>query len=510
MAKLVKGVNDLASQRPDLVEEWNYEKNGNLTPEDVSCGSHKRVWWIMPYDDPKTGRHFDFEWEARIDSRVRGCGCPYLNGQKVFPTFNDLASCYPEISAMWHPTKNGDLKPIDVACHTNRKVWWFLPYDDPATGKHFDFEWEAEIYKMVRSSGCPYLAPANAAVWPGFNDLASRNEVVASQWDYEKNGNLKPEDFTCMSTKKVWWICEKGHEWKTAIYNRSLGYGCPECYREKGHLHLGENDLASQKPMLIKEWHPTKNENLTPADVCCYSHRRVWWVCEEGHEWEASIESRACGGKCPYCHPGSGRFLPGFSDLSSQKPLIASQWHPTKNGDLTPDQIPCYSPMTAWWRCEKGHEWEARISSRTYYDQKCPYCAGKRVLPHFNDIATTHPRIASQWHPTKNGDLTPEDVSHGSNQKVWWLGECGHEWEAKVSQRTAGGECPECKATAGEQCVAEVLNRIDFPYLYDKPLDGCRDKGLLRHDFILLSERRVIATIEFHGPQHYVPTRFRS
>ena len=65
------------------------------------------------------------------------------------------------------------------------------------------------------------------------SDLATLNPQLANEWDYEKNGELKPEDFTCGSDKKVWWKCEKGHEWQATINNRNNGTGCPICYKEK-------------------------------------------------------------------------------------------------------------------------------------------------------------------------------------------------------------------------------------------------------------------------------------
>ena len=58
------------------------------------------------------------------------------------------------------------------------------------------------------------------------------NPLLAKQWNYDRNGNLKPSDFTFGSNKKVWWICEKGHEWQAQINVRSRGNGCPICNRE--------------------------------------------------------------------------------------------------------------------------------------------------------------------------------------------------------------------------------------------------------------------------------------
>ena len=135
------------------MEEWDYEKNKELglTPGNVSYGSKKKVYWVLPYDDSNTGKHFVFEWQASISDRIKGRDCPYLSNQAIWQGFNDLATINPELAKEWHSTKNGILKPTDVTDNSGKKVWWLLPYDDPNTGKHFDFEWEAIIASRTKA-----------------------------------------------------------------------------------------------------------------------------------------------------------------------------------------------------------------------------------------------------------------------------------------------------------------------------------------------------------------------
>ena len=204
-----KGFNDLATTHPELAVQWHPTRNGNLTPEDVTAGSGRKIWWRFPYDDLKTGRHFDFEWQASTTNRVKENGCPYLSGRAVWRGFNDLATTHPELAAQWHPTRNGNLTPKDVLSGSVRKVWWLLPYDDKKTGRHFDFSWEASIKDRADGHKCPYLTGKN--VWKGFNDLETYCKEngrldILSWWDYEKNGDLKPSDVTVKSGRKVWWI----------------------------------------------------------------------------------------------------------------------------------------------------------------------------------------------------------------------------------------------------------------------------------------------------------------
>ena len=64
---------------------------------------------------------------------------------------------------------------------------------------------------------------------------------------------------------------------------------------------LKTNSLAVKDPQLAKEWHSTKNGDLSPKDVFHHSGKKVWWVCDRGHEWQAIINNRASGTGCPYC-----------------------------------------------------------------------------------------------------------------------------------------------------------------------------------------------------------------
>ena len=277
------GYNDLATANQELAKEWHPTKNGNLTPYNVSPCSYKKVWWYLPYDDPKTGKHFDFEWQAIISNRVLGCGCPFLSGQAVWIGFNDLKTTNPKLAAEWHPTKNGDLTPYDVTSGSQKKVWWYLPYDDPKTGKHFNFEWQATIKSRAKGTGCPILA--GLMVWPGFNDLATNYPELSKEWHPTKNVGLTPEMVTAGTNKKVWWYLPYDDpktgkhfdfEWEAKILDRVGGKGCP--YLSGKSIWIGFNDLATTHPELAKEWHPTKNGDLTPQDVIAGSDKKVWWL----------------------------------------------------------------------------------------------------------------------------------------------------------------------------------------------------------------------------------------
>ena len=259
-----------------------------------------------------------------------------------------------------------------------------------------------------------------------------------------KNAPLTPKDVVTQSHRTVWWICEKGHEWQALVKSRADGSGCPFCTNRK--VLPGFNDLATKYPELAGQWHPSKNDKLTPSNVVTNTTRKVWWRCEKGHEWQASIASRANGTGCPVC---AGKVvIPGENDLATFFPELAEQWHQTKNKTMTPENVSPYSNQKVWWICPLGHEYEAKVASRAYRGTGCPYCSGNKVLPGFNDLATREPGVAAQWHPTLNGGLTPQMVTTCSHKKVWWECPDGHVWKAVIHSRAGPQKCG-CPVCAG-------------------------------------------------------------
>ena len=186
---------------------------------------------------------------------------------------------------------------------------------------------------------------------------------------------MKPTNVTANSGKKVWWLCENGHEWKGVIAHRNYGGGCPICSGRK--VLIGYNDLATVNPVLAVQWHQNKNGDIKPTGVTANSKKKVWWICEKGHEWEAIIGDRTRGQNCPIC--ANKRIQIGFNDLETVFPQLAKEWHPTKNGELLPSGVTVGSKKKVWWLCSAcGHEWEAVIHTRSA-GHGCPKCAKQKM-----------------------------------------------------------------------------------------------------------------------------------
>lgn len=436
-------VNNLAQTHPDLCKEWNSKRNGNLRPEDVTAGSKKRVWWFLPYSDPKSGKYFEFEWQSRVNNRVNFPTCPFLtHNPKVYIGFNDLATVYPEIAKEWHPSKNGTLKPTDVTSKSNKKVWWYREYKDPKTGKVHEFEWPAQIQSRVKGeSDCPFLSGRLIKV--GFNDLCTTNPKLAAEWHPTKNGNLKPTDVTANSPKKVWWYLEykdpktgKLHEfeWKSTVNNRNRGRDCP--YLVGKAIKIGFNDLATVFPEIAAEWHPSKNGTLKPTDVTSVSGKKVWWY-------------------LPYTDPITGKHF--------------------------------------------DFEWKSSISNRVK-GRKCPYIENKAIWIGYNDLATTHPMLIDEWDFSKNENIKPTDVLSGSKDKIWWKCELGHSWKANVLHRTLRNQgCPICSASKLEKITYTVLKKYNIMFKKEHKFDDIQVK-YFPFDFYI---KYYNLLIELDGKQHF-------
>ena len=185
----------------------------------------------------------------------------------------------------------------------------------------------------------------------------------------QKNGVLTPKDVKPKSNRKVWWICEKGHEWEAIIADRTSGKGCPICSGKK--VLYGYNDLATNCPEIAEQWNELKNGDLTPQKVTIGSHKKVWWRCNSGHEWQACICDRVNGNGCPYC---SGRVaITGINDFSTLYPELVKEWDYEKNGELLPNTVKAHSNIKVWWICELRHSWQAVISDRAE-ESGCPFC----------------------------------------------------------------------------------------------------------------------------------------
>lgn len=338
--------------------------------------------------------------------------------------------------------KNGKLYPSEVTPGSTRKAWWQCAEDKAHV-------WQAVIGSRVAGRDCPFCANKKLAK---DNSLKACFPELVKEWHKTKNGSLTPNMVRSGSAVKVWWQCSsfEDHVWEASIIKRTRGTGCPYCC---GHKVAASNSLAGNFRTLSKEWHPSKNGTLTPNDVTVSTTRKVWWQCRRNkeHVWQASVAHRTSGSGCHYC--SGHRFSSEFS-LAAVYPLVAAEWHPTKNAGQTAEEVRFGVTTLAWWQCSKAedHVWRARINSRTTMGTGCPYCAGLKVSAS-GSLATKFPELVKMWHPSKNGTLKASDVGPFSRKVVWWrcLKNSRHVFDRAVGQMVVAHKagyvsagCPSC------------------------------------------------------------------
>ena len=510
------GFNDLATVKPEIAKEWNYDKNGDLLPTQVTYGSNKKVWW-------KCGK-CRCEWMAIIGGRSQGIGCPVCANRTIVEGINDLATCHPEIAQRWHPTLN-KLKPTQVASQSNKKVWWCCE-------KYQEHYFEAKIYHMVNdTTQCPICA--NQKVLKGYNDLTTTHPELIKEWDYQKN-TIKPEDVTYGTPTKVWWECENGHSWKSTIASRAgtQKTGCPICKKEL-FVSFPEKTISYylKKCLVVEE--TKKIEWLGNSELDIFIPELNLAIEYDGQAWHKDIQRdlkkdilceehgikliRIREPLCPNYESSAIKIVLNSKDkfklgcvvneiimfinqnynlqininvdiesdyyeiLSEISTIIKSnsvfnsslinEWNYDKNGKVLPETISLGSDRKVWWKCEKGHEWAATVASRSGHQKcGCPYCAGLKVVPGWNDLETLHPEIASSWDCEKNYPVLPSEIRPQTNKKYWWKCDvCGNSWLSSASQRIRGRGCPKCGRRKTEEshykkvlCVEtnEIFNSI--------------------------------------------------
>lgn len=585
--RVLVGFTDLKTLHPELCLEWNYQKNEERIPEMFTSGSNKKVWWIC-----KEGH----EWESTISNRVRGSNCPTCGKNHIKSGINDFATRHPELLEEWDYEKNVDVDPRTIPSTGSVKYWWKCKYAH---------SWQASLDSRLSGSGCPvcgvrqrtsfpeqaifyYLSKSYPDAQNGYTGIFdewkgseldiyipsesvgieydgmawhktyssnkkekkkyaickkhgiklirfkeeqkdSDNEVcdavlyinystnyedlnnvipklkqflevpddidvvrdrekikelyygvlrkhsltaeaplLSKEWNYERNGLLTPDMFMIGSSDKVWWRCNKGHEWKASINSRYQGIGCPFCSNKR--VLKGYNDLSTSHPELLLEWDYQMN-TVKPDEISYGYSRKIWWKCKKGHSWQAPPYSRAKGSGCPYC--AEKKTLQGYNDLATVNPELCAEWDYEKNGDLMPSMLSGNNGDKVWWRCKFGHSWQATVNHRAK-GTGCPICAGRVVLRGFNDLESLYPSLAQEWNADKNGVFLPSMVTPRSDKKVWWKCEKGHEWQASVSNRVAGTKCPYCsgkKILPGFNDIATVQPELLEIWDYKKNQD---------------------------------------
>ena len=496
---ILKGYNDLATTNPELLKEWNYEKNEEkgITPYSISRGKEIKVWWKC------SNCHSDYE--SYVYTKKENSGCPYCSNMKRKDGLNDIFTIEPKWKDYWDYELNEkeNIKPSETSRHGKKNVNWICS----KCGNRFK-KTPHHTTSDVLCNECAIEYGATKktkTIIEKNGSFADNCPEIAKEWDYQKNIGMKPEDFASNSKNKVWWICPVGHSYKTAIGYRTKGVGCPQCakelrisFPEKAFVYylskLDNSIIESYEPeyLMGKEidifinsknigieydgrmWHKDLKKDILKNKLCKENKITLYRIREQGCPQlnDTSIDM--------YYEPDTSyknlsilisKFINKVykkeldvdvnrdrmkiyslveytiknKSLINLYPEIAKEWDYRKNGDMKPNQFYSTSSRKVWWICEKGHSYESTISHRTMGKTSCPYCANQKILKGYNDLATTNPEILKMWNYDKNelNGIYPDMVFKGTHKKVWWVCEKGHEWEASIANIFRRG-CPVC------------------------------------------------------------------
>jgi hypothetical protein len=331
-------------------------------------------------------------------------------------TQKSLAEAFPSLATQAH-----GWDPKNISAGSGKKLEW------KCSKGHL---WIASPNQRTSKEpipGCPVCSNRKSVA--GVNDLLTTHPEIAKMIT-----SHDPTTLTKISRTVVLWKCDKGHEWKESVSNRTgvnsqsgKGYGCPYCTGKK--VLAGFNDLKTTHPEIANEAH-----GWDPSEKSAGSHFRAKWICKSGHIWEVTINSRTNNKTgCPTC--ANQTVQSGYNDLKTKFPDIAKEAY-----GWDPEAVMSGSPQKREWQCPQGHIYVMAVGNRTGQKQGCHYCSGKKVLKGFNDLETNFPDLSKE----ANG-WDPSTVVWGSHKRGEWKCSKGHVWSAVIANRSLlGHSCPVC------------------------------------------------------------------
>ncbi|WP_053071877.1 zinc-ribbon domain-containing protein [Ornithinibacillus contaminans] len=420
----------IADDRKDLIEEWHSTDNKNDTPYNVRVGSDKQITWCC-----KECGHI---WKSQAKSRaIKNTGCPKCH-ERYNVGFPELAIFYYIKQIFIDAKLNSDIdglgkyKSVDVLVESLNLV---IEYDGAFTHRE-KFEMDREKSRLTIESGYGLIRIRD-------NGLDPLKIEGVQEYLYER------------STHKT--VSKMIQDVLDIIENTYTGY-TKEINKIKETVNVDVDNMAilaqippiEEKdnlsilfPNISKMWDESRNYGLLPIHFKAHSNHKAWFICDEGHPSLVQINSKTKGHGCRVC---KGQVATEEYNLVLLFPEIEREWNYELNND-SPDMYLPYSNEKVYWDCTKCNStYDKIINERTGGGEGCPYCAGKRVND-TNCLSTTHPELAKEWDYNKNGELTPEKVTKGSHDKVYWICPKGHDsYSAYVYRRTGtkGTGCPKC------------------------------------------------------------------
>lgn len=408
----IDGINDLVSTCKQTLDYWDFDKNIGIRPNDFLPNSERRVYWKCSKGH---------SWKTAIANFTKNPSCPYCSGKKLLYGLNDLETIYPDIAKEWNYEKNKD-KPRDYFKSSNKVVWW------KCSKGH---EWKERISgRTTQGLNCPYCSHKRAS--DEYN-LLKINPILCSEWDYEKNGDLKPSNYLPFSNEKVWWKCKYGHHWKTTINNRANGNGCPICKKNLQTSFPEQAIFYYFKNVFIDTVNEDKSFGVE-LDVYIPSKRIALeydGVAFHKNERKRNIDIK----KNELCIKNNIQMIrileKGLEPFDNCKCFTREDTTSDKSLENVLKAIFNYLDLD-----------NSRIDIDADRSNILSlYLSSKEE----NSLASVCPDLLKEWDYEKNGNLQPNMFTKSSSQIVWWkCSKCGYSWKSHIYSRTSGHGCIKC------------------------------------------------------------------
>ena len=421
---------DVISNNTKLMGEWNWEKNNalNLFPDKITCGSSKiTVWWKC--------KTCNYEWKTTPNNRIRGTNCPACANRVVVEGFNDLQTLYPDIAKRWHKTLN-KIQPTQVVPKSQRKVYWCCE-------KNHNHYFLTRIDHMVSDNvQCPVCV--NQKVIKGVNDLETTHPELIKEWDFEKN-RIFPDTIPYGTTRRVWWKCKSGHSWQASVGSRagSQKTGCPICKKELS-VSFPEKSIAFYLSKVFYIEENKRFEWLGRAELDIYIPELNLAIEYDGQAWHKDI-SRDCR-KDLLCEKNDIKLIrirelecPIYESGSIKYSIIAQD-----NNSLNKIIFEIFDYINSKY----NKKINLIIDVEKDYQQIV-----SQMLMLLKDKSVLNSDLLKEWNYKKNGKILPETISLGSDKKIWWICDKGHEWKATVSSRSGKQKCG-CPYCSGQKVIS--------------------------------------------------------
>lgn len=420
----IKKEGSFADNYPELLKEWNYQRNIGIDPYSYTSKSAKKVWWTCPKGH---------DYQSVIYSRTKNkTGCPICAGKVVLKGFNDLETLKPELIKEWDYKKNNEINlyPDKIVCHSEKKAWWICP--------SCGCSYKAAISHRVNGTACPECAKelktsfAEQAIYYYFSKIC----LTENRWNV-------------LGTEVDIFL----HDFNVGIeYDGEYYHDGPEALKREKEKY---DFLKKNGILLIRV-----KENFQNKELKSYADMTI----EINHKNYDFIIKRVIMQILDFINDIFGQWYDLDVDLKRDRQEIYSNYIKKKRQDsvaslypeklkgwdysknkISPYSLTPGSAKKVWWKCDKKHSYEQALNAHIKFNLHCPYCSNQKVLKGYNDLLTINPKLASQWNYKRN-NILPNEVVAGSNKRVWWLCDnCGNEWTAIIGDRhKRKSKCPKC------------------------------------------------------------------